>query len=798
MPFISDERAELVRRELISDAKILGKTYKAKRSGYFLKNVDHTMVEDYLKEGWEEYGKPLKTKTRIRRSKSHDIKLEDDIWCQLYELGYRCLNANRSFFLPFGKQEAERKQIDVIAIDENSILIVECRSSVRPTKAKSFKTEFEALKVQLAGFRKTLQQLYPGSRRIKFLFSTRNIRLDADGEDHKRLVKLGAFHYNDNTYEYVSQLIKNYKSAAHYQVMGILFKGISISNEPISVPAVEGSMGGKTYYMFSIEPKLLLKMGFILHRTAANESESPTYQRLLIPSRLKGITGYINNGGFFANSLIVNFANNIKGLVFEPSPRGEDSDSRFGTLKIPNAFAIAYVIDGQHRLYGYAGSKYEANNTIPVVALLGLDSSEQLKMFMDINQNQKSVSASLRLTLEEDLYWSSDRADSRLKALRSAAIRELCSTAGRPLYGKIQIGEDRAPLSSKPFADALSKSLLIPNAKGNQFEESTVQFGVYDTTNHDHEEEMIRAKKSLVAFLNECFALVQQDYVALYERERFLIMSNRGVFAYISLIASLNRHEVESGRVNTRTAPQERYEAIKPYLNELLSSLQAMDEKAAEPLLAMRGSEVETKWLRSFQDLVQKSFPDYEPPELADWRQRQNVELQERGRSLGIGIERHLKATVLARLKVLYGDNWDLEIGNIKTKCQERADEEIQRVYKQGLGRIELDWTEMFTIVNYKDIIEKHWTSRPNEETNEYSSDGFPTFENEFSIDMKLGPFHSKSDKLKWMDVFNSYRNLWAHEGSKEKTLNQEEVQFLEVVHNQLVDLDAPNQTLLS
>jgi DNA sulfur modification protein DndB len=65
------------------------------------------------------------------------------------------------------------------------------------------------------------------------------------------------------------------------------------------------------------------------------------------------------------------------------------------------------------------------NNTVPVVAFSGLESSEQLEMFMDINQNQKAVSPSLRLDLEEDLYWDSDRADSRLKALRSSICKSL-------------------------------------------------------------------------------------------------------------------------------------------------------------------------------------------------------------------------------------------------------------------------------------------------------------------------------------------------------------------------------------
>ncbi|MBR4871832.1 MAG: hypothetical protein IKU96_06660, partial [Alistipes sp.] len=39
----------------------------------------------------------------------------------------------------------------------------------------------------------------------------------------------------------------------------------------------------------------------------------------------------------------------------------------------------AYVIDGQHRLYGYSGSNYEGNNSIPVVAFVDLKKDVQLK-----------------------------------------------------------------------------------------------------------------------------------------------------------------------------------------------------------------------------------------------------------------------------------------------------------------------------------------------------------------------------------------------------------------------------------
>ena len=178
-------------------------------------------------------------------------------------------------------------------------MLIECKSSEKPRRAPSYKTEFEALGRRLAGHNKCIAQMFGKEKRIKYIFATRNIRLSRDSVDIKRLLESNGFFYNDNTYDYVVSLTKNYKKASHYQFLGMLFKGQSINSQRIEVPAIEGKMGDETYYMFSLEPHLLLKLGFVLHRTRANEAEMPTYQRLLVPSRLKGIGKFISDGGYF-------------------------------------------------------------------------------------------------------------------------------------------------------------------------------------------------------------------------------------------------------------------------------------------------------------------------------------------------------------------------------------------------------------------------------------------------------------------------------------------------------------------
>ena len=90
-----------VKSKLTDDLSQLGKIYKAKKNPNLTLSVDHNLVDGYLNDGWE-IDKELKTKTKIVKPKSHAKKFEDDVWCQLYDLGYRFLNYDDSFKLPYG------------------------------------------------------------------------------------------------------------------------------------------------------------------------------------------------------------------------------------------------------------------------------------------------------------------------------------------------------------------------------------------------------------------------------------------------------------------------------------------------------------------------------------------------------------------------------------------------------------------------------------------------------------------------------------------------------------------------
>lgn len=159
---------------------------------------------------------------------------------------------------------------------------------------------------------------------------------------------------------------------------------------------------------------------------------------------------------------------------------------------------------------------------------------------------------------------------------------------------------------------------------------------------------------------------------------------------------------------------------------------------------------------------------------MIEWKERHDADLQKEGRDYGVFIERFMKSKVLENIKILFGENWELEINSIKRDCQDRAEKEMERYYKEFKQKKNVEWTEMFNVNDYKTIIEKYWASKNDDEN-------FKTFESLFALDIGLG-FNSKKDKTKWIAKFNSLRNNWAHEASKNNGLSKEEVDVLKTM----------------
>ncbi len=704
------------------------------------------------------------------------MKLEDDIWCMFYNLGFRNLNYDEDLSVQWGDNPEDRHQLDVVAVGDEAIFVVECKATAK-LKPASFKKEIGEICLYRDGVIKALRQIYGDEKKVKFIFATRNYTFAEGCDDEKRLADNKIFQFTDNTYDYINSLIKSYKSTAIYQFYGLMFKHERINKEKIRIPALKGTMGGHNYYMLSIEPAKLLKIGFVLHRTKVNtQITMPTYQRLLVPSRLKGIGEFIDKGGYFPNTIIVNFddSNKKNRIQFEQAAGGsDDTKTKLGYLTIHNAYCIAYIIDGQHRVYGYAGSKYKDTNTIPVVAFDGLPSEEQLRIFMDINEHQKAVNPGLRLDLTEDLNWDSPRLDSRLKALRSSIIKQLGSGNNSVLSRKISIGEDSAKLAFKPFDTALSQSSLLPKATSKEFTKHT-DVCLYNTNCVDASKAMNDSQRRVSNLIKDCYAYVYHKMSNEHkdEYEQF-IECNRGTYAFISLIASLNENLISNNVLSQTSSTKEQVDKMSTYFDVLIDYLCDMPTEDKSLILLSKGAGADTCWFRKYQNAIHRKISSYNPEGLNAWLETQNKDLQEEGKKFGRQIEKDIKTRILSKLEDLYGDTWENKVKKIKGKCFQRMDDNDDSEMQ--------DWTDFMTLQDYKEIIDTNWNVRKEDDNS------FKTFEDEFSIKVSES-FRTKTEKLKWINDLISFSKAWTT--TKGRALSQAEVNEIQSISQNL----SPNE----
>jgi DNA sulfur modification protein DndB len=106
----------------------------------------------------------------------------------------------------------------------------------------------------------------------------------------------------------------------------------------------------------------------VSHRAKGKASDIDAYQRLLKKSRLRSIREYIDEGGIFPTNIVVNIAES-RWLTFERGKQeAEGKNSVFGWLNIRPAYRIAWIIDGQHRLFAYANHSLASKSLISVMA----------------------------------------------------------------------------------------------------------------------------------------------------------------------------------------------------------------------------------------------------------------------------------------------------------------------------------------------------------------------------------------------------------------------------------------------
>jgi DGQHR domain-containing protein len=421
---------------LITESDKLASEFRVRKNQFDFISVNPKIVDDHIKEGWA-FDRGLKNSVKLKKLKSHDERLENKFWSLLYEMGYTTLNQGRSFKIKYKRGGgAEEKQVDVFAKDDETVIVAECKSADRLTNKKSLQKDIEEFANLKKFFANSIKKHFGSDFKPKILwvFVTENIIWNKPDKDRASNQNIRII--TDKELIYYRQITNHLGKAARYQFLAEYLSGQSIPElEGKVLPATRGKLGGKTFYSFVTTPKELLKISFVNHRSLNDPDGVPTYQRLVEKKRMKEIGEFINDGGYFPNNILINFKNQPR---FDIVKKDELTNSHYGHLHLPDKYKSAWIIDGQHRLYGYANlDKKFQTQPILVIAFDQMKQKDEAKLFVTINHKQKSVPRGLLDDLDGDLKWGSDKPNEIINSTAARIIKNMNSELGNPIHDRV-------------------------------------------------------------------------------------------------------------------------------------------------------------------------------------------------------------------------------------------------------------------------------------------------------------------------------------------------------------------------
>lgn len=685
---------ELLRDQMIAVKSIAVETRRRLSPDQFMP-VQPKQIADFEADGWV-VDKRLKRSVKMRKAKPHDTAFEDRVWAAFAKLNFNGLNGDRTLKVRYGPEPGELQQVDVFAVDDEVVLVIECKSTERVRTAQ-FKQEVEAIQGQRPGMLKELKKEFP-THKVRYILATNNYGVSEQTADRIRAADI--IHMDEDVIEYYIGLADHLGHAARYQLLGNLFAGSKIPNLDPEVVAIEARMGGHRYYSFSIEPERLLKLAYILHRNRANTNLMPTYQRLIKKARLKGVAKFVDGGGYFPNSVILSLDTGTRGLKFEPFTKHK-GETRAGILHLPQTFRAAYVIDGQHRLYGYADSTRAGTDLIPVVAFANLDRSDQVRLFMQINENQQAVPKNLRNTLNADLLYDSKDLREQVKALKLNIAQHLGEAKTSPLYGRVLIGENTKTLIRCLTIDAISRGIDRGNFLGTFTKTEVKGQGSFYRGSND------ATFGPLVDYLSLGLGYITKwldTQFRLGSAEGGFVFINNGVESLIRILGDIVDHLVALNGYNPRQVPsQGLFDDAVPYLAPLIEHVLNLDSREGLEYRQMYGSGAGTKYWRRLQQAINTARPDFNPPGLADYLQSEEQQFNDESRHMIAELEQFMKDDIRKRLQNEYGANW-FKAGVPKKIQVESGKLAVERNAERDPGN-ELEPWDCLYVVDYRAIM---------------------------------------------------------------------------------------------
>jgi DNA sulfur modification protein DndB len=600
---------------LVSPATLLPARYRSRNNTFEFKSVHPADIDSSENNGWEVQRRG-KRSVRVRRPKEHSRLLEDRVWCLLYRMGYKTLNDDR-FNIRFTRSNgsAGRKQIDVFACDAEVAFVVECKSREARGR-RSLQKDIHETKALQDYIRKSIFSLFKGplKPKIVWMYATTNIIWSEN--DVARAVDAGVQIVTENELQYFDSFVKHLGPAARYQILGDMFAGQRISGMGTTkVPAIRSRIGNHKAYYFMTTPRVLLKLAFINHQALNHPDGRPAYQRMISSKRIKDIGEFIIGGGFFPTNLLLNFQSSPRFDLISNKENTHES-VKFGWLTLPPLYRSAWIIDGQHRLYGFSklDDRY-LDNAISVIAFDQLNPHKEADLFITINHEQKSVPKSLLVTLLADLRLEDSHPKKRLAALCSAVVRALNSDPSSPLSRRFAV-QGLAPEEGQDLTVSEAVNGLVRSGLLGRVTHEALAYGPLAGATDDATIERARV------VLNGYFEALRRANEGRWEKGRkAYICVNPGIRAHLTLVGEAVRYlEARKGIYFADLKENEFVALLRDIASPIFEFVRdATDEVVADRFARKFGEGGVREYLYNLCAIVNKAHPNFGSDEFREY-----------------------------------------------------------------------------------------------------------------------------------------------------------------------------------
>jgi len=280
-------------------------------------------------------------------------------------------------------------------------------------------------------------------------------------------------------------------------------------------------------YMFSTSPERLLRTCTVYRRAGGH---ADAYQRMLRRDRLPNIRKFVSGPtAILPTNIVLALSDNVE---VQPLKQKKFADQKGQTLMlsktdfqlvglgIPMEYASLELLDGQHRLFGFAQAESATKKAFNLVVLgiRGLTDKSKQQTFVAINDNSRRMDPNLVSYLK---YTKDDvecQKDSELMAIR--VVVDL--NEQEPFYRRIRLLDvGKQKITLKGFSGYDMRGLLGPRGLLRKHYPSN-------------------KPEEFVSALRTYFSTIRSMFKTEWDApQTYIIATNRGISAFLKLLKSL-------------------------------------------------------------------------------------------------------------------------------------------------------------------------------------------------------------------------------------------------------------------